>query len=222
MSICVHSWFRLDFCVIQLPKRLPPSSRGMLIFCAVVFVGLLGVLIFLNRARAQKPNDAVPLSNSMTTPSPTNQTSTKPSSDELKKKLTPEQFHVTQQCGTEPPFRNEYWDNHRAGIYVDIVSGEPLFSSLDKFDSGSGWPSFTKPIEKAKVAEKSDGTLGMERTEVRGSKSDSHLGHVFDDGPQEKGGMRYCINSAALRFVPVEKLKEEGYGQYLPLFENKK
>ena len=128
---------------------------------------------------------------------------------------------MTQQCGTEPPFRNEYWDNHRAGIYVDIVSGEPLFSSLDKFDSGSGWPSFTKPIDKQSVAEKSDPTLGMERTEVRGGKSDSHLGHVFDDGPAPTG-QRFCINSAALRFVPVEKLKEEGYGQYLPLFEKKK
>jgi methionine-R-sulfoxide reductase len=193
----------------------------MLIFCAVVFVSLLGVLIFLNRARAQKPNDAVPQSNPMTTPSSTNQAAAKPSSEELKKKLTPEQYHVTQQCGTEPPFRNEYWDNHRAGIYVDIVSGEPLFSSLDKFDSGSGWPSFTKPIDKQSVAEKSDPTLGMERTEVRGGKSDSHLGHVFDDGPAPTG-QRFCINSAALRFVPVEKLKEEGYGQYLPLFEKKK
>jgi methionine-R-sulfoxide reductase len=193
----------------------------MLIFCAVVFVSLLGVLIFLNRARAQKPNDAVPQSNPMTTPSSTNQAAAKPSSEELKKKLTPEQYHVTQQCGTEPPFRNEYWDNHRAGIYVDIVSGEPLFSSLDKFDSGSGWPSFTKPIDKQSVAEKSDPTLGMERTEVRGGKSDSHLGHVFDDGPAPTG-QRFCINSAALRFVPVEKLKEEGYGQYLPLFERKK
>jgi len=157
----------------------------------------------------------------MTTPSSTNQAAAKPSSEELKKKLTPEQYHVTQQCGTEPPFRNEYWDNHRTGIYVDIVSGEPLFSSLDKFDSGSGWPSFTKPIDKQSVAEKSDHTLGMERTEVRGGKSDSHLGHVFDDGPAPTG-QRFCINSAALRFVPVEKLKEEGYAQYLPLFEKKK
>ena len=208
--------------MIVLPKRPPPSSRGMLVFCAVVFVALLGILIFLNRARAQKPNESAPQPTSMTTPSSTNQTATKPSSEELKKKLTPEQYHVTQQCGTEPPFRNAYWNEHRPGIYVDVVSGEPLFTSLDKFDSGSGWPSFTKPIEKDKVAEKSDGTLGMERTEVRGAKSDSHLGHVFDDGPADKGGMRFCINSAALRFIPVEKLKEEGYGQYLPLFEKKK
>jgi len=208
--------------MIVLPKRPPPSSRGMLVFCAVVFVALLGILIFLNRARAQKPNESAPQPTSMTTPSSTNQTATKPSSEELKKKLTPEQYHVTQQCGTEPPFRNAYWNEHRPGIYVDVVSGEPLFTSLDKFDSGSGWPSFTKPIEKDKVAEKSDGTLGMERTEVRGAKSDSHLGHVFDDGPADKGGMRFCINSAALRFIPVEKLKEEGYGQYLPLFEKNK
>ena len=125
-------------------------------------------------------------------------------------------------CGTEPAFHNEYWDNHRAGIYVDVVSGEPLFTSLDKFDSGSGWPSFTKPIEKANVAEKTDHAFGMERTEVRSSKGGSHLGHVFDDGPRDKGGMRYCINSAALRFIPVEKLKEEGYAQFLPMFEKKK
>src|SRR5256885_10921389 len=173
--------------MIQLPRRPPPSSRGMLVFCAVVLVALLGVLIFLNRARAQKPNEAVPPPNAMTTPSSTDQASTKPSPEELKKKLTPQQYQITQLCGTEPPFRNEYWDNHRAGIYVDIVSGEPLFTSLDKFDSGSGWPSFTKPIEKDKVAEKSDPTLGMARTEVRGSKSDSHLGHGFDDGAPDKG-----------------------------------
>jgi methionine-R-sulfoxide reductase len=159
----------------------------------------------------------------MTSPSTTNQTtaSSKPSAEELKKKLTPEQYRVTQMCGTEPPFQNKYWDNQRAGIYVDVVSGEPLFSSLDKFDSGSGWPSFTKPIETSRVAEKSDRTLGMERTEVRSNKSDSHLGHVFPDGPAPTG-QRYCINSASLRFIPVEKLKEEGYGEYLALFEKTK
>jgi methionine-R-sulfoxide reductase len=208
--------------MIELPKRPPPASRGMLIVCAVIFVALIGVLLFLNRARGQAPSASPTQSTSMTTQSSTNQTSDKPSAEELKKKLTPEQYHVTQQCGTEPPFRNEYWDNHRAGIYVDVVSGEPLFTSLDKFDSGSGWPSFTKPIENGHINEKTDRTIGMERTEVRGGKSDSHLGHVFDDGPSDKGGLRYCINSAALRFIPVEKLKEEGYERFLPLFENKK
>ena len=193
----------------------------MLVVCVVIFVALLGAILFLNRARgqAQAANPSPASSTSMTTPTSSDQP--KVTADELKKKLTPEQFRVTQQCGTEPPFRNEYWDNHKPGIYVDVVSGEPLFTSLDKFDSGSGWPSFTKPIEKEHVKEKSDRAFGMERTEVRSTRSDSHLGHLFDDGPTDKGGMRYCINSAALRFIPVEKLKEEGYEQFLPLFEKK-
>jgi methionine-R-sulfoxide reductase len=194
----------------------------MLVFCAVVFVALIAVMIFLNRARGQAPGASPAPSTSMTTPSSTDQSSPKPSADDLKKKLTPQQYRVTQLCGTEPPFRNEYWDNHKPGIYVDVVSGEPLFTSLDKFDSGSGWPSFTQPIDKNNVTEKTDHTFGMERTEVRSSKGESHLGHVFDDGPSDKGGLRYCINSASLRFIPIEKLKEEGYGQYLPLFEKKK
>lgn len=190
----------------------------MLVFCAIVSIALSVVLVFLNRAGAQKKDEP---EKSMTTQSSTKEATNKPSTDELKQKLTPEQYQVTQMCGTEPPFRNEYWDNHRAGIYVDIISGEPLFTSLDKFDSGTGWPSFTKPIDKAHVAEKTDRAHGMERTEVRSSKSDSHLGHVFDDGPGP-AGQRYCINSASLRFIPVEKLKEEGYGEYLPLFSNSK
>src|SRR5437773_9616134 len=133
-----------------------------------------------------------------------------PSDAELQRKLTKEQYHVTRECGTETPFQNAYWDNHQAEIYVDVITGEPLFSSLDKFDSGTGWPSFTKPISKEKVVEKRDSTFGMERTEVRAAKSDSHLGHVFDDGPAPTG-KRYCLNSAALRFIPVENLKEAGH-----------
>ncbi|HMP84979.1 MAG TPA: bifunctional methionine sulfoxide reductase B/A protein, partial [Verrucomicrobiota bacterium] len=142
----------------------------------------------------------------------------KPGEPELKKKLTPEQFAVTQQCGTEPPFRNAYWNNHKPGIYVDVVSGEPLFSSLDKFDSGSGWPSFTKPLKGTDIVEKKDTAHGMVRTEVRSKMADSHLGHVFDDGPADKGGMRYCINSASLKFIPVEEMEKAGYGQYLEPF----
>jgi len=141
--------------------------------------------------------------------------------EELKKKLTPIQYEVTQENGTEPAFKNEYWNNERQGIYVDIVSGEPLFSSLDKFESGTGWPSFTRPLVPGNIVEKQDRTLFFQiRTEVRSKKADSHLGHVFKDGPPPTG-LRFCMNSAALRFIPVEDLEKEGYGEFKKLFEQK-
>src|SRR5690349_20024515 len=132
--------------------------------------------------------------------------------------LTPEQYRVTQRDGTEQPFNNAYWNNKEAGLYVDVVSGEPLFASVDKFESGSGWPSFTKPVDAQNVVEKSDTTHGMLRTEVRSSHGNSHLGHLFPDGPAEAGGLRYCINSASLRFIPLDQLDREGYGSYRTLF----
>ena len=135
--------------------------------------------------------------------------------------LTPEQYRVTQQNSTERPFQNEYWDNKEPGLYVDGVSGEPLFASVNKFDSGCGWPSFTKPIEPENVVENMDTSHGMTRTEVRSTHGDSHLGHVFPDGPPEGGGLRYCINSASLRFVPIDELESEGYGDYTKLFDIK-
>jgi len=143
---------------------------------------------------------------------------TKPADAELKQKLTQVQYQVTQHEATEPPFRNEYWNNHDAGIYVDIVTGEPLFSSLDKYDSGTGWPSFTKPLETANITTKTGRQLGMARTEVRSAHGDSHLGHLFDDGPRPTG-QRYCMNSASMRFIPVAKLEAEGYGEYVKLFQ---
>lgn len=143
--------------------------------------------------------------------------SDKPSDNDLRARLTPEQYQVTQQCGTEPPFQNAYWDHHEPGLYVDVVSGEPLFASTDKFDSGTGWPSFAKPVASNVVARR-DASHGMVRTEVRSRDGGSHLGHLFEDGPRDRGGQRYCINSAALRFIPASRLEAEGYGQFAALF----
>ncbi len=146
----------------------------------------------------------------------------KPNEEELKKKLSPLQYQVTQCDATERAFANEYWDHHEDGIYVDVVSGEPLFSSADKYDSGTGWPSFVRPLESGNIVTKEDNHIFMARTEVRSKNGDSHLGHVFPDGPSDRGGLRYCMNSASLRFIPKDRLEAEGYGRYLPLFPEKK
>jgi len=166
----------------------------------------------VSRASAQAPARSVNRDRKVTMPFH------KPSDTELQQKLTPMQYRVTQHEGTEPAFRNEYWDNHEAGIYVDVVSGEPLFSSLDKYDSGTGWPSFTRPLVPENIKTKTDRTLFMERVEVRSAHADSHLGHLFDDGPRPTG-LRYCMNPASMRFIPVRELAAQGYGEYLKLFE---
>jgi len=190
------------------------SSVKIIKIAAALLLAAGAVAVMRNAGRAQPAND----SNVSTNQFMGTNNFKKPDAAELKKKLTPEQFAVTQQAATEPAFQNEYWDNHAPGIYVDVVSGEPLFSSLDKFDSGCGWPSFTKPLVGEKLIENTDNSFGMTRTEVRSPAADSHLGHVFDDGPSDKGGLRYCINSASLRFIPLDKMEAAGYGAQLAPF----
>ena len=190
------------------------SSVKIIKIAAALLLAAGAVAVMRNAGRAQPADD----SNVSTNQFMGTNNFKKPDAAELKKKLTPEQFAVTQQAATEPAFQNEYWDNHAPGIYVDVVSGEPLFSSLDKFDSGCGWPSFTKPLVGEKLIENTDNSFGMTRTEVRSPAADSHLGHVFDDGPSDKGGLRYCINSASLRFIPLDKMEAAGYGAQLAPF----
>jgi methionine-R-sulfoxide reductase len=190
------------------------TEKAMVLSAGLV-VAAAAALSLGARSGAQGESAAVPASPAGPPPE---KGYVRPSDDELRKRLTPLQFEVTRREATERPFANAYWDNHRPGIYVDVVSGEPLFSSLDKFESGTGWPSFTRPLEKKNVRTRTDYVLMVPRTEVRSRLADSHLGHVFDDGPPPTG-QRYCMNSASLRFVPVEELAAQGYGQYLPLFE---
>jgi methionine-R-sulfoxide reductase len=201
------------------------TGQGRRVSRAIAAAGALALVITVTTDRAQAqatasqspPGTAHP-AKAVATGADRWATFHKPDDATLHRTLTPEQYQVTQQAATEHPFDNPYWNNERAGIYVDVVSGEPLFSSLDKFDSHTGWPSFTKPLEPANITSKDDKTLGMDRTEVRSVHAGSHLGHVFDDGPAPTG-LRYCMNSASLRFIPVDQLAKDGYGQYAGSFK---